>query len=116
MTQTDGSTPLSGLANQPATDNMPVGRRDNPLRDVDPMTVHTRLDIETPCIKVCVLDPDTGFCVGCGRTRSEIAGWLGYTADTRRDIMSGLPERVAGLTRMKRRKGGARGRRGSEAL
>jgi predicted Fe-S protein YdhL (DUF1289 family) len=86
------------------------------LRDVDPMTVHTRLDIETPCIKVCVLDPDTGYCVGCGRTRSEIAGWLGYSAETRRGIMSGLPERVAGLTRMKRRKGGARGRRGGEAL
>ena len=22
--------------------------------------------IETPCIKICVVDPETGFCIGCG--------------------------------------------------
>lgn len=80
------------------------------------MTLHTRLDIETPCIKVCVLDPDTGFCVGCGRTRDEIAGWLGMSPEARRGVMEGLPERVSSLTRLKRRKGGARGRRGGDLL
>ena len=43
------------------------------------MTVYSRIDIETPCIKVCVLDPESGYCIGCGRTRNEIAGWLDMT-------------------------------------
>ncbi len=67
-------------------------------------------EIETPCIKVCVIDPETGFCVGCGRTRGEIGGWLGMSVAERRQIMTTLPERVSTLTLRKRRKGGRRGR------
>ena len=74
------------------------------------MNAHSMPVIETPCIKVCVVDPETGFCIGCGRTRAEIGGWLGFQADERRAIMAGLPGRVATLTRRKRRKGGRRGR------
>jgi predicted Fe-S protein YdhL (DUF1289 family) len=66
--------------------------------------------IETPCIKVCVVDPETGFCIGCGRTRMEIGAWLGFSVEERRNIMTGLPERVATLTQRKRRRGGRRGR------
>lgn len=68
-------------------------------------------EIETPCVKICVVDPETGFCIGCGRSRGEIAGWLSMTAGDRRQVMSGLGERIESLTRRKRRKGGARGRR-----
>jgi predicted Fe-S protein YdhL (DUF1289 family) len=66
--------------------------------------------IETPCIKICVVDPETGFCIGCGRTRGEIGGWLGMTPDERRIIMEGLPHRVETLTQRKSRRGGRRGR------
>lgn len=69
-------------------------------------------DIETPCIKVCVVDPETAFCIGCGRTRMEIAGWIGMAASERRTIMDALPERVATLTQRKSRRGGRRGRLG----
>ncbi len=31
--------------------------------------------LETPCVNVCLLDEETGHCVGCGRTIAEIAGW-----------------------------------------
>jgi len=31
------------------------------------------MPISTPCIRVCILDPDTGLCEGCGRTSEEIA-------------------------------------------
>ncbi len=31
--------------------------------------------VDSPCIKICELDQD-GVCVGCGRTRAEIAGWI----------------------------------------
>ncbi|MFT3989615.1 DUF1289 domain-containing protein [Aestuariivirga sp.] len=69
--------------------------------------------IETPCIKVCVIDPETGFCIGCGRTGMEIGGWLGLSADERRAIMAALPERVSTLTQRKTRRGGRRGRLGA---
>lgn len=66
--------------------------------------------IETPCIKICVVDPDSGFCIGCGRTRAEIGGWLGFSPEERRAVMADLPERVATLTRRKSRRGGRAGR------
>jgi predicted Fe-S protein YdhL (DUF1289 family) len=67
-------------------------------------------DIETPCVKICVVDPETGFCIGCGRTRTEIAGWIGMVPAERRTIMESLPERVSTLTLRKSRKGGRRAR------
>jgi predicted Fe-S protein YdhL (DUF1289 family) len=52
----------------------PIARRDasaaipaNPSK-VEPM-------VDSPCIKICELNGD-GVCVGCGRTRAEIAGWM----------------------------------------
>lgn len=77
-----------------------------------PMNAPVRLAIESPCVKICVVDPETGFCIGCGRTRAEIAGWLSLEPGERRAIMDRLGERVSNLTRAKRRKGGARARRG----
>jgi uncharacterized protein len=66
--------------------------------------------IETPCVKICVVDPETGFCIGCGRTRQEIGSWLGLSAEQRRQVMGGLPERVSTLTQRKSRRGGRAGR------
>jgi predicted Fe-S protein YdhL (DUF1289 family) len=63
-------------------------------------------DVETPCVKICVVDPETQFCIGCGRTRDEIAGWLGMGAAARHSIMLELPERVSTLTLRKKRRGG----------
>jgi uncharacterized protein len=71
-------------------------------------------EIETPCIKVCVVDPETGFCIGCGRTRGEIGAWLDLSVGQRHDVMAILPERVANLTQRKARRGGRRGRLASE--
>ena len=31
--------------------------------------------VPSPCISVCRMDPDTGFCQGCFRTLEEIAAW-----------------------------------------
>ena len=70
--------------------------------------------IETPCIKICVVDPQSGYCIGCGRTRGEIGGWLGMTVAERRGVMDMLPERVANLTLRKTRRGGRRGRLAAE--
>ena len=56
-----------------------------------------REPIETPCTKICVIDPVTHYCIGCGRTGNEVAGWLGYTASERRRVMAELPDRLASV-------------------
>jgi uncharacterized protein len=66
--------------------------------------------IETPCVKICVVDPETGFCIGCGRTRGEIGAWIGLSPTERHTLMDALPERMATLTLRKSRRGGRRGR------
>lgn len=61
------------------------------------------MTIESPCNLVCTIDPLSGYCLGCGRTGDEIAGWTGFTPTERRDLMTVLPERLATLTRPPRR-------------
>jgi predicted Fe-S protein YdhL (DUF1289 family) len=41
-----------------------------------------------------VLDPESGLCLGCGRTIAEIAGWSAMTEVERRRIMAELPGRM----------------------
>ncbi len=73
-------------------------------------------DVETPCIKVCVVDPGSGFCIGCGRSREEIASWLDLSVEQRGRIMGALPQRISSLTDRRRRKGGRRGRLDREKI
>lgn len=48
----------------------------------------------TPCIKVCLIDEETGLCEGCGRTRAEIATWGRLSEEERLAIMAGLEARM----------------------
>ena len=32
--------------------------------------------IDSPCNDICTTDPESGLCVGCGRTQEEISNWL----------------------------------------
>ncbi|MFK0163205.1 DUF1289 domain-containing protein [Rhizobium sp. NPDC090279] len=57
----------------------------------------------TPCILVCSIDLNTGYCFGCGRTAAEIGAWMGYSDDERREIMLALPERLTRVERKPRR-------------
>ena len=42
--------------------------------------------IKTPCIKVCVVDGESGLCLGCYRKLSEVAAW-GRLNDGERDTI-----------------------------
>ena len=55
----------------------------------------TRAPIESPCINVCVIHPETRLCTGCARSIDEITGWARMTPDARRAIMADLPGRRA---------------------
>ena len=50
--------------------------------------------VSSPCIRVCTLDPETGLCEGCGRTREEITRWYRISEEERQRIMAELPERM----------------------
>jgi predicted Fe-S protein YdhL (DUF1289 family) len=53
----------------------------------------------SPCISICVLDPVSELCEGCGRSLDEISQWSRMTDDQRRAVMSRLPERLEVLTK-----------------
>jgi predicted Fe-S protein YdhL (DUF1289 family) len=53
--------------------------------------------VESPCVDICVMDPATGWCLGCGRTIGEIAGWGESGAEARTAVMAELPARMAEL-------------------
>lgn len=64
-------------------------------------------EIVSPCISVCTIDRETGYCLGCWRTRDEIARWSRLGRDERLAVLRNLHDRreAAG-------QGGRRGRRG----
>lgn len=48
----------------------------------------------SPCIKVCLIDDETGLCEGCGRSRAEIATWGRMSEAERLAVMAGLEARM----------------------
>ena len=50
--------------------------------------------ISSPCTRLCLVDPDTGLCEGCGRARREVARWSRMTEEERHRIMAELQERM----------------------
>lgn len=69
----------------------------------DNAPVWTRNEIESPCVRVCVVHPEARICTGCFRTVDEIARWSKMTAEERREIMADLPDRAPML---RKRRGG----------
>jgi predicted Fe-S protein YdhL (DUF1289 family) len=57
------------------------------------------MSIKTPCIAVCMIDPKTSLCFGCGRTLPEIARWHRMEGAERQAVMAQLAARMtdAGL-------------------
>ena len=49
----------------------------------------------TPCIAVCMMDPKTNLCFGCGRTLPEIARWHRMERAERLAVMDTLSARMA---------------------
>ncbi len=49
--------------------------------------------IKSPCILICTMDAETGFCLGCARTLDEITRWSRMTAEEQITVLSLLPDR-----------------------
>jgi predicted Fe-S protein YdhL (DUF1289 family) len=47
----------------------------------------------SPCVRVCIVDGESGLCLGCFRTLKEVAGWSACSDHERSAIMAELPDR-----------------------
>ena len=45
------------------------------------------MSVESPCRKLCALDPATRVCTGCRRSLDEIARWGRMSDDERRAVL-----------------------------
>ena len=66
-------------------------------------SIWSRDEIESPCIKICVIHPEARLCTGCLRSIDEITQWSRMAPEARRDVMAALPERASQL---QKRRGG----------
>ena len=66
--------------------------------------VWKRNEIQSPCVKICVVNPDSRLCIGCHRSMDEIRDWSRLSDSQRQEIMATLPER-AKASKPKRRGG-----------
>jgi predicted Fe-S protein YdhL (DUF1289 family) len=69
--------------------------------------VWKRDEVESPCVKLCVVHPEARMCVGCYRSIDEIGAWSRMSPEARRAVMDDLPDRAKLLTK---RRGGRSGR------
>ena len=65
--------------------------------------VWARNEIESPCVKICVIHPSERLCTGCHRTIEEISAWSRLPQIERNKITNELPERAS---KLKKRRGG----------
>ena len=65
--------------------------------------VWARNEIESPCVKICVIHPSERLCIGCHRTIEEISAWSRLPQIERDKIINELPERAS---KLKKRRGG----------
>jgi hypothetical protein len=66
-----------------------------------------RAEIDSPCIKICVIQPETRLCTGCLRTIDEISAWSRMTPEARAEVVAELPGRKRLVAK---RRGGRAGR------
>ena len=69
--------------------------------------VWSRAEIESPCVRVCVVHPEERICTGCYRSIDEIGRWSRMSPEERRSIMDELPGREP---KLRRRRGGRKAR------
>ncbi len=55
--------------------------------------------VPSPCISVCHMSADTGWCEGCWRSLDEIGSWGQSTPDAKRLVWSRIAQRITAHTR-----------------
>ncbi len=58
------------------------------------------MSVASPCNKVCVMDAQSGYCRGCGRTLDEIARWSEMSDAERQAVLAALPARRSDVAKV----------------
>jgi len=53
--------------------------------------------MQSPCTRLCTIDPATGWCLGCARSLDEIVEWGAASEARQREILAALPARRRAL-------------------
>ncbi len=61
------------------------------LAEPVPVAPHS---VPSPCVSVCVMHPQTGWCEGCLRTLQEIGDWSRASDEAKRLVWQQLPVRL----------------------
>ena len=56
--------------------------------------------MNSPCVKVCQMDPVRDLCLGCARTLDEISRWARMSDAERARIMAELPKRKLNVAKI----------------
>jgi predicted Fe-S protein YdhL (DUF1289 family) len=56
--------------------------------------------LKSPCLKVCLMDPESDLCRGCFRTLDEIVRWSRMSDEEREQIMADLPRRSSNVPKI----------------
>ena len=59
--------------------------------------------LASPCISLCQIDTEKDLCIGCYRTRGEIAAWPNMPADEQWLLLSTLRVRRSAVTGVQKR-------------
>ncbi len=57
-----------------------------------------RAEVESPCVNLCQVHPQTRLCIGCKRSIDEITNWSRYSDQERATLMKELNARQASPT------------------
>lgn len=74
-------------------------------KDTDDIWV--RDEVQSPCIKICVIHAESRLCTGCLRSIDEIGAWSRMSDEARSAVLDALPSRTGQITK---RRGGRAGR------
>jgi len=56
--------------------------------------VWSRDEVQSPCVRICVVHPEARLCTGCVRAIDEIGRWSRMSPEERREVMAELPSRA----------------------
>lgn len=53
--------------------------------------------VPSPCLSVCVMDPQTDMCAGCWRSLDEIGAWSRMPDEAKRQVWQRIQQRLKGM-------------------
>jgi uncharacterized protein len=62
----------------------------------------SKSSLPSPCVQLCIIEPLSGLCEGCGRSLTEIGRWPGMSQAEQRKVLKDLGARLRMLRALMR--------------